>query len=61
MQNNYINTVLYKIMFKQNSVNNWRNIDKNTMRTKLFYRLSHRERKRKLRFVKGKMYAFQHP
>ena len=31
------------------------------MKTKIIYRLSHRERKRKLRFVKGKMYAFQPP
>ena len=31
--------------------------NKNTMKTKIIYRLSHRERKRKLRFVKGKMYA----
>lgn len=57
MQNSYINFVLCKIMFKQNSVVNRRNINKNTMKTKLFYRLSHRERKRKLRFVKGKIYA----
>ena len=57
MQNSYINFALCKIMFIQNSVINRRNINKNTMKTKLFYRLSHRERKRKLRFVKGKMYA----
>ncbi len=61
MQNSYINIVLCKIVFKQNSAINRRNINKNTMKTKLFYRLSHRERKRKLRFVKGKMYAFQPP
>ena len=55
MQNSYINIVLCKIVFTPNSVINRRNINKNTMKTKLFYRLSHRERKRKLRFVKGKM------
>lgn len=57
MQNSYINYLLCKIVFKQNSVINRRNVNKNTMKTKIIYRLSHRERKRKLRFVKGKMYA----
>ena len=57
MQNSYINIVLCKIAFKQNSAINRRKINKNTMKTKIIYRLSHRERKRKLRFVKGKMYA----
>lgn len=61
MQNSYINIALCKIMFKQNSAINRRKINKNTMKTKIIYRLSHRERKRKLRFVKGKIYAFQHP
>ena len=57
MQNSYINFLLCKIMFTLNCVINRRNINKNTMKTKIIYRLSHRERKRKLRFVKGKMYA----
>lgn len=55
MQNSYINFVLCKIMFTLNCVINRHNINKNTMKTKNIYRLSHRERKRKLRFVKGKM------
>ena len=55
MQNSHINFTLCKIVFKLNCVINRRNINKNTMKTKIIYRLSHRERKRKLRFVKGKM------
>ena len=61
MQNSHINFLLCKIVSKLSRVNDRRNINKNTMKTKIIYRLSHRERKRKLRFVKGKMYAFQHP
>lgn len=57
MQNIYINFTLCKIMFTLNCVIYRRNINKNTMKTKNIYRLSHRERKRKLWFVKGKMYA----
>ena len=57
MQNSYINFALCKIVFKLNCVINRRNINTNTMKTKIIYRLSHRKRKRKLRFVKGKMYA----
>lgn len=57
MQNSYINFTLCKIMFTLNCDINRRNINKNTMKTKIIYRLSRWERKRKLRFVKGKMYA----
>lgn len=55
MQNIYINFALCKIVPKLSRVINRRNINKNTMKTKIIYCLSHRERKRKLRFVKGKM------
>ena len=58
MKNSYINFALCKIMFTLNCVINRHSINKNTMKTKNIYRLSHRERKRKLRFVKGKMYAW---
>ena len=57
MQNSHINFALCKIVFTLNCVIYRRKINNNTMKTKIIYRLSHRERKRKLRFVKGKMYA----
>ena len=57
MQNSHINFLLCKIVFTLNCVINRRKINNNTMKTKIIYRLSRWERKRKLRFVKGKMYA----